>query len=275
MHRRQRSVVALALGAASVALVPLSAQAAGASPLPDVACRYVTAITASNPVAGPADIDAVATPGSDAATYATFERDLLAASAAAGHNVAKTVRCTPTTVEVDLLQYGLPIKPPKKVTTVYDSFAVDGSGRVTTFAVNGSPIAGRVVVGTGVPVTALGTAVTMSSAYLVPRRGGESVKAKNAVLVAVRATAPADALRDLATGAATYRLANKQAIATRTVGQGSPLLPGAGAVWVLQFDGKSLGGTLTVPVVSKPAALAGPETPMEPAVLTVHEPGAP
>ncbi|MFA5883448.1 MAG: hypothetical protein WDA60_06320 [Acidimicrobiia bacterium] len=275
MHLRRLSVVALAFGAASVGLVPLSAQEAGAAPLPDVACRYITAISAGNPVAGPAAIDTVAVPGSDAAAYATFERDLLAASAAAEQNVTRTVRCTPTTVEVDLLQYGIPIKPPKKVTAVYDSFAVDGSGRVMTFAVNGTPITGQVVVGTGVPVTALGTAVTMSSAYRVPRGGGESVKAKNAVLVAVRATAPTDGLRDLVTGAATYQLGKKEDLAARTVGPGSPLLPGASAVWVLQFDSKSLGGTLTVPVVSKPSALAGPNTPLEPAVLTVHQPGAP
>jgi len=253
----------------ALTFVSLGAQPAIAAPLPDGACGYVTAISASNPSATSAELDAVAAPGSDAAKYAVFERDFREASLAAGHDVRRTVRCMPTKIDVDLLQYGLPIKPPKKVTAVYDAFAVDASGRVTTFAVNRAPITGQVVVGTAPPVTALDTTVSMSSAYRVPRRGGEGVQAKNAVLVAVRATAPADALRDLATGAATYEVGSEEAIAARTVGQGSPLPPGARGVWVLQFDSRTLGGTLTVPVVTKPAAQAGPDTPLAPAVLTV------
>ena len=107
----------------ALTFVSLGAQPAIAAPLPDGACGYVTAISASNP-------------GSDAAKYAVFERDFREASLAAGHDVRRTVRCMPTKIDVELLQYGLPIKPPKKVTAVYDAFAVDASGRVTTFAVN-------------------------------------------------------------------------------------------------------------------------------------------
>jgi hypothetical protein len=261
-------VVALLL--VTIACLVPGGRAAGAAPLPDTACRYVTAISASSPAATPAELDAVTAPGSDAAKYAVFERDLRDAWVAAQNDPTRRVRCGRSKVEVGLLQQPrLPINPPKKITTVYKRFVVDPSGRVESFTVNGTPIDGRVLVGSGPATTALGTTVSVSSAYRVPPGGGEHIRAADSLVVAVRATAPADGLRDLATGSSLYRTPTGDQFLVHAVGQGSAIPPGASAVWALEFDSTEFGGSLTVPVVSTPAAQAGPDTPLAPAVLTV------
>lgn len=251
------------------ALASLGTPGAGAAPLPDGACRYVTAISESAGTT-PDQLAQVAVPGSDAYAYGVFEDDVRDAWAAAQEDPTRTVRCGSKKIEVDLLQQPrLPISEPKRITTTYRGFTVDASGRVETFSVNGTPIAGRVLVGSGPPAVALGTTVTVSSAYRVPRGGGEHIRATNSLVVAVRATAPADGFRDLATGATTYETGAGKEFVAHVVGQGSGIPPGASAVWALDFDARQFGGTLTVPVVTKPSAQVGPTDPLEAAVLTV------
>jgi hypothetical protein len=273
MTRRSRlalvalsTAVAVALGAARTTAVAATAA------LPEGACAYVTTISSPDGLA-PGELAGVAVPGSDAYAYGVFQDDMRAATAAAGRTVERTVRCGRRSIEVDLYQYHLPISPPKLVTAVYDRFAVAEDGRVRTFRVNGTSIAGRAIVGAQPPALALGTTVTLASAYRVPRTGGESFRTSRSLLVAVTATAATDGARDLATGATVYRTDADEYLAMNTIGQGSPLSPGTSSTWVMEFRAPRFGGTLTIPVVQGPAMQAGLdtplETPLEPARLLV------
>lgn len=265
-------VVGLAMAAVALTVVGPGAGPAHAARLPAGACEYVTTINAPD---GPTDeaLAEVAVPASPAAGYGVFQRDMRAALTAQGRTTERAVRCGRSTVEVDVYRYALPIDPPKRVTTVYDRFDTDADGRVETFRVNGTPIAGRVVVGAGPPTVALGTDVALSSAYLVPPTGGEAFRTRRSLLVAVTATAPADGVRDLATGATVYRTATDELLAMNTIGQGSPLQPGTSSTWVMEFRTRRFGGTLVLPVVAGSAFAPTADTaPLEAARIPVPAP---
>lgn len=264
---------ALTIGVtAAVAIVMTGiAPAAETRPNPaDVACRYFRTISHQVGAAGVDLLADVAAAGSDAYAYGVFEMDLRETFAAAGRDTTRSVRCGARAVTVRLLQYSLPIEP-RPVTTRYSAFQTDDSDHLVSFRVNGARPAGRLLVASGQQASALGTTVALSSAYQVVRSGGEALAGGNELIVVLRATAPPDGLRDLATSVAEYRnTAGRTVPVHRVVAQGSPLQPGASAGYVVQFRAQPIGGDVTVPVLDAPASQAGEDAAVAPAVVPIR-----
>jgi len=268
MRRAITTGVAIAV---VVAALGVAQGGAGVQSAPgDVACRYFKTINGKVGAVDAGRVAEVAAQGSDAYEYGVFDVDLRDAFAAAGQKTKRTVECGARAVTVRLVQYSLPIFD-KRVTTTYTAFESDQADKLVSFKVNGKRPAGRLVIGSGAEATVLGTTVALASAYQIAGHGGESIEGNNSLVVVVRATAPPDGLRDLATSLAEYRVAGGPTVPVhRVVAPGSPLGPGSTGLYVLQFSKQPIGGTFTVPVLNAPASQVGDDTAIETAVVPVE-----
>jgi hypothetical protein len=126
----------------------------------------------------------------------------------------------------------------------YSQFVLDRKGRLVAFNINGAPLTGRLA-GQGQPSQpALGTALTVTTAYQSPASG--------ILFIILSARGAPDGPRNVFVSSGTYVEPSGQQLQVIPGDVAEPLegvvQPNATASMIAAFPGAAVGGTLTVPV---------------------------